>query len=46
MWIGPYFADVHGADQARDRPGSVSGSGLAMVAGNFAYGPLDRWLGR
>ncbi|KAF0115783.1 MAG: major facilitator transporter [Rhodobacteraceae bacterium] len=45
LWIGPYFADVHGADQLGI--GQVSlWVGLAMVAGNFAYGPLDRWLGR
>lgn len=45
LWIGPYFADVHGADQLEI--GQVSlWMGLAMVAGNFAYGPLDRWLGR
>jgi len=45
LWIGPYFADVHGADQLEI--GRVSlWMGLAMVAGNFAYGPVDRWLGR
>lgn len=45
LWIGPYFADVHGADQLEI--GRISlWMGLAMVAGNFAYGPLDRWLGR
>ncbi len=45
LWIGPWFADVHGADQLEI--GRVSlWMGLAMVAGNFAYGPLDRWLGR
>lgn len=45
LWIGPYFADVHGAGQ--QELGQVSlWVGLAMVAGNFAYGPLDRWLGR
>ncbi|MBN8631346.1 MAG: MFS transporter [Rhodobacterales bacterium] len=45
LWIGPYFADVQGADQLEI--GRVSlWMGLAMVAGNFAYGPLDRWLGR
>ncbi len=44
FWVGPYFADVHGADQAGI--GQVSlWIGLAMVAGNFAYGPMDRWLG-
>lgn len=45
LWIGPYFADVHGADPLAI--GRISlWVGLAMVAGNFAYGPLDRWLGR
>lgn len=44
LWVGPFFADVHGATQAEI--GRVSlWIGLAMVAGNFAYGPLDRWLG-
>lgn len=44
LWVGPYFADVHGASQIEI--GEVSlWIGLAMVAGNFAYGPLDRWLG-
>lgn len=44
FWVGPYFADVHGADQGEI--GRISlWIGLAMVAGNFAYGPLDRWLG-
>ncbi len=45
LWIGPYFADVQGAGQLEI--GRVSlWMGLAMVAGNFTYGPLDRWLGR
>ncbi len=45
LWIGPYFADVHGVNQLElGRIGLWVG--LAMVAGNFAYGPLDRWLGR
>jgi Major Facilitator Superfamily len=44
LWVGPYFADVHGADQIEI--GKIGlWIGLAMVAGNFAYGPLDRWLG-
>ncbi|WP_333816411.1 MFS transporter [Tabrizicola sp.] len=44
LWVGPYFADVHGANQIEI--GKVGlWIGLAMVAGNFAYGPLDRWLG-
>lgn len=45
LWIGPYFADVHGADALEIGQLSLW-VGLAMVAGNFAYGPLDRWLGR
>lgn len=44
FWVGPYFADVHGVDQIGI--GRISlWIGLAMAAGNFAYGPLDRWLG-
>ncbi len=44
LWVGPYFADVHGADPLEiGRVGLWIG--LAMVAGNFAYGPMDRWLG-
>lgn len=44
LWIGPYFSEVHGADQTTI--GQVGlWIGLAMVAGNFAYGPLDRWFG-
>jgi predicted MFS family arabinose efflux permease len=44
LWVGPYFADVHGADPLEiGRIGLWIG--LAMVAGNFAYGPMDRWLG-
>ncbi|NHB76287.1 MFS transporter [Rhodobacter calidifons] len=43
LWIGPYLADVHGADALEI--GRISlWMGLAMVAGNFAYGPLDRWF--
>jgi predicted MFS family arabinose efflux permease len=44
LWVGPYFSEVHGASQIEI--GRISlWIGLAMVAGNFAYGPLDRWLG-
>lgn len=44
LWVGPYFADVHGATPSQI--GAVGlWMGLAMVAGNFAYGPLDRLLG-
>ncbi len=44
LWAGPYLTDVFHADA--DRIGVVTLiMGLAMVAGNFAYGPLDRLLG-
>ena len=44
LWVGPYFADVHGADPLEiGRVGLWIG--LAMVTGNFASGPMDRWLG-
>ncbi|GIT92604.1 MFS transporter [Jannaschia pagri] len=42
LWAGPYVADVYG-------PGFVGAvtltMGLAMIVGNFAYGPLDRVFG-
>jgi predicted MFS family arabinose efflux permease len=44
LWVGPYFSDVHGFDAGEI--GAIGlWMGLAMVAGNFAYGPLDRWVG-
>lgn len=44
LWLGPYFTDVHG--YTRPQIGAASlWMGLAMVAGSFAYGPLDRWFG-
>ncbi|MES2914061.1 MAG: MFS transporter [Pseudomonadota bacterium] len=44
FWVGPYFADVQDASPLEI--GRISlWIGLAMVAGNFAYGPMDRWLG-
>jgi predicted MFS family arabinose efflux permease len=44
LWIGPYWRDVFGANA--DGIGQATlVMGLAMVAGNFAYGPLDRLLG-
>ncbi len=44
LWAGPFLKDVHGLDA----PGIGSVTlvmGLAMVIGNFAYGPLDRVFG-
>ncbi|MGB8813467.1 MAG: MFS transporter [Paracoccaceae bacterium] len=43
LWIGPYYTDVFHADAAGIGRASLV-MGLAMVAGNFAYGPLDRVL--
>lgn len=44
LWAGPFYTDVYGA--------GATGIGqvtllmaVAMIAGNFAYGPLDRLLG-
>lgn len=44
LWVGPYFADVFGADAAAIGVATLVMGG-AMVLGNFAYGPLDRVLG-
>jgi len=41
LWAGPYFADVFGAN-AIDIGWVTLMMALAMVAGAFAYGPLDR----
>ncbi len=44
LWVGPYYTDVFGADTGAI--GNVTlVMGLAMVAGSFAYGPLDRLTG-
>lgn len=44
LWIGPYYTDVFAASAAQIGTATLV-MGLAMVAGNFAYGPLDRALG-
>src|SRR5690606_14964569 len=44
LWLGPYFTDAPGFTRAQVGEASLW-MGLAMVAGSFAYGPLDRWLG-
>ncbi len=41
LWIGPYYTDVFGADAAGIGRVTLI-MGLAMVLGNFVYGPLDR----
>ena len=43
LWAGPYMAEVFGADAARIGLVTLM-MGLAMVAGNLAYGPLERLL--
>jgi predicted MFS family arabinose efflux permease len=44
LWISPYVAEVHGAALAQIGTATLV-MGLAMVAGNFVYGPIDRWVG-
>ncbi|MFN4101244.1 MAG: MFS transporter [Pararhodobacter sp.] len=44
LWAGPYFADVYGSDGIGIGVVTLV-MALAMVAGSFAYGPLDRLLG-
>lgn len=41
LWIGPYLADVFGADTGAVGQASLL-MGIAMVAGALAYGPADR----
>lgn len=44
LWVGPYFSEVHRLAPV-ERGNAVSVMVFAMIAGAFAYGPLDRWLG-
>lgn len=41
LWIGPYVSDLFGGSAGTATLIMAS----AMIAGTFAYGPLDRWLG-
>lgn len=41
LWVGPYLAEVFAASAATIGVVTLI-MGLAMVAGNFIYGPLDR----
>lgn len=44
LWISPYLGDRF--DAALPQIGTATLiMGLAMVAGNFLYGPADRWFG-
>lgn len=44
VWAGPYFSTLYSADTAAIGLAMLV-MGLAMVAGNFAYGAADRVLG-
>ena len=44
LWTGPYYTDVFDADATAIGRATLA-MGVAMVLGNFAYGPLDRMLG-
>lgn len=44
LWAGPYLSDVYGLDAAGIGRVTLA-MGLAMILGNFAYGPLDRLFG-
>src|SRR5210317_190039 len=44
LWIGPYLVDTYGANTTQVGNASMMMS-LAIIAGTFAYGPLDRVFG-
>jgi len=44
LWVGPYYADVYGADAIAIGHVTLI-MAIAMVVGAFAYGPLDRIFG-
>lgn len=44
LWIGPYLSDAHQLQTAELGQASLV-MGVAMIAGTFLYGPLDRLLG-
>ncbi len=44
LWAGPYLADVYGASASQIGLVTLA-MAMAMVAGSFAYGPLDRLFG-
>lgn len=43
LWAGPYLRDVYGLDTGQIGQATLI-MGAAMIAGTFAYGPLDRVL--
>ena len=44
LWVGPYLADVHGATEGLIGTATLV-MGVAMIAGSFLYGPMDRIFG-
>ena len=44
LWVGPFYSDIYAAS-ATDIGQVTLLMAIAMIAGNFAYGPLDRVLG-
>ncbi len=44
LWVGPFYTDLHGANATGIGQVTLL-MAVAMILGNFAYGPLDRWLG-
>jgi MFS family permease len=44
LWAGPYMTDVFGASAAQVGQVTLL-MAMAMIIGNFAYGPLDRLFG-
>jgi MFS family permease len=44
LWVGPYFADVHGLGPT-DRGNAILAMAVAMAVGAMLYGPADRLFG-
>ncbi len=44
LWIGPYMSDIFALDTGQVGQASLV-MGVAMIAGTFLYGPLDRIFG-
>ena len=44
LWSGPFLTDVYGMDAGGIGQVTLA-MGLAMILGNFAYGPMDRIFG-
>ncbi|WP_108860581.1 MFS transporter [Ruegeria sp. Alg231-54] len=44
LWAGPYLSDIFGLSTTQIGTATLI-MGAAMIAGTFAYGPLDRMLG-